>query len=66
TGKLKSLKRFKDDAKEVAAGLECGMSVEGFNDIKQGDILESFSVNMVDSSGTVVGTKKAATPAQQS
>lgn len=66
TGKLKSLKRFKDDAKEVAAGLECGMSIDGFNDIKQGDILESYSVNMVDSSGVVVGTKKAATPSQQS
>ena len=65
TGKLKSLKRFKDDAKEVAAGLECGMSVDGFNDIKQGDILESYSVNMVDSEGTVVSTKKAATPQQQ-
>ena len=64
TGKIKSLKRFKDDAKEVLAGLECGMSIDGFNDIKQGDIFESFSVNMVDSEGTVVGTKKAASTPQ--
>ncbi|MCB2292090.1 translation initiation factor IF-2 [Clostridium algoriphilum] len=39
---LASLKRFKDDAKEVAAGFECGLSVEKFNDIKEGDIIEAF------------------------
>ncbi|HEY3276494.1 MAG TPA: translation initiation factor IF-2 [Syntrophorhabdaceae bacterium] len=39
TGKLASLKRFKDDVKEVLAGYECGISVEGFNDIKEGDVL---------------------------
>ncbi|MBU3110788.1 translation initiation factor IF-2 [Clostridium lacusfryxellense] len=39
---LASLKRFKDDAKEVAAGYECGLSVEKFNDIKEGDIIEAF------------------------
>ncbi len=39
TGKLASLKRFKDDVKEVLAGYECGISVEGYNDIKEGDIL---------------------------
>ena len=42
TGKLASLKRFKDDTKEVQAGYECGLSVDGFNDIKEGDILELF------------------------
>jgi len=41
-GKLASLKRFKDDAREVAAGYECGLSLEGFQDLKQGDIIESF------------------------
>jgi translation initiation factor IF-2 len=41
-GELGSLKRFKDDAKEVASGFECGINVEGFNDIKVGDILESY------------------------
>lgn len=39
---LGSLKRFKDDAKEVAAGYECGLSVEKFNDLKDGDIIEAF------------------------
>ena len=41
-GKLISLKRFKDDAKEVAAGYECGIQIENFNDIKEGDILEVY------------------------
>ena len=41
-GKLSSLKRFKDDAKEVAQGFECGVSLEGFNDIKEGDVIECF------------------------
>ncbi|MCK9478321.1 MAG: translation initiation factor IF-2 [Firmicutes bacterium] len=41
-GKLDSLKRFKDDAKEVLAGYECGMGLEKFNDIKEGDVIESF------------------------
>lgn len=42
TGTLSSLKRFKDDVKEVQTGYECGISVENFNDIKVGDILEFF------------------------
>jgi translation initiation factor IF-2 len=42
TGKLSSLKRFKDDAKEVTAGYECGVSLEGFNDILEGDMMEFF------------------------
>jgi translation initiation factor IF-2 len=41
-GKIGSLKRFKDDAKEVLAGYECGVGIENFNDIKQNDILECF------------------------
>ncbi|HWH76834.1 MAG TPA: hypothetical protein VNT76_05660, partial [Candidatus Binatus sp.] len=41
-GKLASLKRFKDDVREVAAGYECGLSLEGFQDLKQGDVLESY------------------------
>ena len=41
-GKLVSLKRFKDDAKEVAAGYECGIQIENFNDIKEGDTLEVY------------------------
>ncbi|RYZ77523.1 MAG: translation initiation factor IF-2 [Proteobacteria bacterium] len=42
TGVLSSLKRFKDDAKEVAQGYECGIAIENFNDIKVGDIIEAF------------------------
>ncbi len=41
-GKLISLKRFKDDVKEVATGYECGIQIENFNDIKEGDILEVY------------------------
>lgn len=42
-GKLGSLKRFKDDAKEVAEGFECGIGIENFNDIKVGDTIEAFA-----------------------
>jgi translation initiation factor IF-2 len=41
-GKLASLKRFKDDVREVAAGYECGLSLEGYQDLKQGDVIEAF------------------------
>lgn len=41
-GKLSSLKRFKDDAREVAAGYECGIGIENYNDLKVGDIIEAF------------------------
>jgi len=43
-GKLAALKRFKDDVKEVASGYECGMSIEGYNDIKVGDIFELYTL----------------------
>jgi len=46
-GKLASLKRFKDDAREVAEGFECGISVENFNDIKEGDVLEAYAMEQV-------------------
>ena len=42
TGKLGSLKRFKDDVKEVTVGMECGLNIENFNDIKTGDIIEGY------------------------
>ena len=42
TGELSSLKRFKEDVKEVAKGFECGLSIENYNDIKVGDIIEGF------------------------
>jgi translation initiation factor IF-2 len=41
-GKLASLKRFKDDVREVASGYECGLSLEGYQDLKQGDVVEAF------------------------
>ncbi len=47
TGKIGSLRRFKDDVKEVLSGYECGMSIENFNDIKVGDILEAFVMKEV-------------------
>ncbi len=47
TGKIESLRRFKDDAKEVLSGYECGMSIEKFNDIKVGDNLECFVMKEV-------------------
>jgi translation initiation factor IF-2 len=47
TGSLASLKRFKDDAKEVREGFECGLSVESFNDIKVGDELEIFEMKEI-------------------
>jgi translation initiation factor IF-2 len=46
-GKLNSLKRFKDDAKEVAQGYECGMGIDGYNDIKVGDLIEAYEIEMV-------------------
>jgi translation initiation factor IF-2 len=47
TGELDSLKRFKDDVREVKAGFECGLSLKNFNDIKEGDQLEVFEVQEV-------------------
>ncbi|AEG60158.1 translation initiation factor IF-2 [Desulforamulus ruminis] len=46
-GKLDSLKRFKDDAKEVAQGYECGITIDGFNDIQEGDIIEAYIVETI-------------------
>ena len=46
-GKLASLKRFKDDVKEVAKGYECGIQIENFNDLKEGDIIEVFVMEQV-------------------
>ena len=47
TGKLASLRRFKDDVSEVKSGMECGLSLERFNDVKVGDIIEVFTVERV-------------------
>jgi translation initiation factor IF-2 len=47
TGKVSSLKRFKDDATEVRAGLECGIGIAGYNDVKPGDVIEFFTTERV-------------------
>jgi translation initiation factor IF-2 len=44
SGDLGSLKRFKDDVKEVATGYECGLNINNFNDIKVGDIIEGYEM----------------------
>ncbi|WP_372631711.1 translation initiation factor IF-2 [Cohnella sp.] len=48
TGKIDSLKRFKDDAKEVSEGYECGITLDKFNDIQQGDVIEAFVMESVE------------------
>jgi len=47
TGELDSLKRFKDDVREVKAGFECGLSLKNYNDIQEGDQLEVFEIEEV-------------------
>src|SRR5450432_3023325 len=47
TGKVGSLRRFKDDASEVAQGYECGVSIEGYSDLREGDIIESFEMETI-------------------
>ncbi len=46
-GKISSLRRFKDDVKEVATGYECGIGIENYNDIKEGDIIEAFIIEEI-------------------
>jgi len=47
-GSLSSLRRFKDDVKEVASGYECGMQVEKFNDVKEGDVIECYVMEQIN------------------
>jgi translation initiation factor IF-2 len=47
TGELDSLKRFKDDAKEVREGFDCGLNIKNYNDIEVGDVLEFFEIREV-------------------
>ena len=46
--KIDSLKRYKDDAREVGANFECGIGLERFNDIKEGDVIECFTMEEVE------------------
>ena len=47
-GKISSLKRFKDDVKEVQNGFECGIALENYNDLKPGDTLEAYTLEEVE------------------
>jgi translation initiation factor IF-2 len=47
TGKIGSLRRFKDDVSEVRAGMECGITLDNFSDVKQGDLIEAFVMQRV-------------------
>jgi translation initiation factor IF-2 len=47
TGSLGSLRRFKDDVREVATGFECGIGIDGYNDLKEGDLIEAFVIREV-------------------
>ena len=46
-GELGSLKRFKDDVKEVKQGYECGLTIQNYNDIKEGDVIEAYQMKEV-------------------
>ena len=46
-GALGSLKRFKDDVREVREGFECGIGIEGYNDIREGDVIEAYEIEQV-------------------
>jgi translation initiation factor IF-2 len=47
-GKIASLKRFKDDAREVSAGMDCGLGIEGYNDIRVGDVIEAYIMEQIE------------------
>ena len=47
TGKVGSLRRFKDDVSEVATGYEFGMTIEGYSDLREGDIIEAFEIESI-------------------
>ncbi|MDE3167333.1 MAG: translation initiation factor IF-2, partial [Acidobacteriota bacterium] len=47
TGRIGSLRRFKDDVSEVKSGMECGITIENYGDVKQGDIIEAFVTERV-------------------
>ena len=50
-GKIETLKRFKDDAKTVASGFECGIKIENYNDVHEGDIIEAFEMKVKEDNG---------------
>ena len=60
-GRIASLRRFKDDVKEVVAGYECGIRMENFNDVKTGDVLESYALEQVVQRGSERAPEKRPT-----
>jgi translation initiation factor IF-2 len=48
TGKIGSLRRFQDDVREVSSGYECGITIEGYQDVKEGDVFEVFETRQVE------------------
>jgi len=58
-GKITSLKRFKDDAREVTNGMECGIGLGGFSDLKEGDLIEAFSTEKLAADLGALTTVKA-------
>jgi len=63
-GRIATLKRFKEDAREVASGYECGMSLEGYQDVKVGDVIEAYEVEQV-ARRLAPATGKGAQPAER-
>jgi translation initiation factor IF-2 len=57
---IAQLRRFKDDVREVAEGFECGILLEGFNDVKEGDVLEAYETRQVERTDLDDGTAAAA------
>ena len=58
-GRIASLKRFKDDVREVQAGYECGIGLENFNDIKVGDVIECYTPNRLKESYDTFGLSES-------
>ena len=59
TGKVGSLRRFKDDASEVAAGYECGVSIEGYADVRERDVIEAFEIESIAATLEMPGDQSA-------
>jgi translation initiation factor IF-2 len=60
---IAQLKRFKDDVRDVSEGFECGILLDGFNDVKEGDVLEAYETREVERTDLDVPVAAAATPA---
>jgi translation initiation factor IF-2 len=64
-GTLASLKRFKEDVREVQAGFECGIQLEGFNDVKEGDVIEFYETRQIARTDRDLVVAAAETPASE-